>query len=256
MKNNFVHLVFTSFTGRGIPGWKGQAWLDRRIKIFKEYTLQSLINQTNRNFVHWVSWRAQEKRNTSVKKLGEYLTARNYPFVFTFGGLPIWDDRKSNERIELRERLQKTLLDLIPILGEAKYCYQSILDSDDMLDKNAVQTVQNQTYGRKKAIGWTKGYVYNIETGQLAHWNTSTVPPFYTIMFPTDIFKDPEKHYNYIGPFRSHECVVHYFKFKNLSGRKFCVNVHGKNYTTAWDHPFRGKEITKNKNNILSRFGI
>lgn len=61
MKNNkqkIIHLVYIPFTGVGIfGGFRGQEWFAKRIEIFKQYTLKSLLNQTNKNFDCWISFR-------------------------------------------------------------------------------------------------------------------------------------------------------------------------------------------------------
>jgi len=93
-----AHIIMTPMTGVGIKqGFRGQEWLDYRIEIFKNYTLKSLVNQTNKNFLHILSFRQEEENNKSVENLAQYIetTYPDYKAAFTFDGLMYYDDKFS-----------------------------------------------------------------------------------------------------------------------------------------------------------------
>ena len=91
---NFVHLIYIPFTGVGLyGGFRGQEWYKDRIEIFKQYTLKSLLNQTERNFVIWLSFRPQEETNPLTAELLNYLKSLDIQYVATFNGLMYIDDK-------------------------------------------------------------------------------------------------------------------------------------------------------------------
>lgn len=269
---SFVHLLMTPFTGLGLHnGYRGDKWLAYRIKIFKKYTLRSLLNQTNRNFVHWVTFRPEERTNPLVMELEEYMkTLDNYPFFFTYGGICFWDDKYPQDK--LYERLERTLpavrdsgfLGHHARLGKVAYVYQTIIASDDMYMDTAIEAIQRTYPSPKKAVGWKSGYMLDALTHRVAEYNPKTLPPFTTIIFPTETFLSPAQHYKYIGPYKSHEYVKDYLDVEVLKGRGFCVNVHGENISTTWEtsgmhpvSPFRGKDYSPEEaEEIRGRLGL
>ena len=85
---DIIHIINTIFTGRGTPHLVGgnieeesDNWIGERIYIFKRYTLASLLNQTNRDFLHWICFRNEKPQ---WKQLGQYLKILKYNFVFTY----------------------------------------------------------------------------------------------------------------------------------------------------------------------------
>lgn len=236
------HFIYTPFTGRGKSN-KGNEWLKKRIEVFKEFTLKSLLQQTNRNFTHWIGWCGKDKNNKLVQELDEYLEYIKYPHVFTYGGLAIWDDRKQQEKRDLPRRLDKIIKDLTCEVQGVDLIYQTFLDSDDMYFNGVVEEIQNEEFEYKKAVGYKNGYVMNYSTLDIAEWNPITNPPFYTIMYPQEVFVDPIKHIEYTGAYKSHENVVETMNFKELTGRKYIVGIHNNNIRTPWNHRFRGKRL-------------
>lgn len=288
MKNKpkIIHLIYIPFTGVGIfGGFRGQQWFIKRIEIFKQYTLKSLLNQTNKNFVVWISFRARERNNPLVQELEVYLNAINFPFVFTFDGLMYADDRYfphfknrlpffkrvvrgcwrskkfnlyamyevlQDKNASLQKRVENSLNVLKPIFARADFVYMTRIDSDDMFHKDTMQEIQ-ETRPQYKAVTIPKGYVYNRITRELSTWDPTTNPPFHTIIFPYDVFFDAEKYVEYLGEYRTHEDVVKLYDHKKIKKRLYCVLTHSWNISTAYSHRFRGMKC---KNNILKNFGI
>ena len=93
--HELIHFLYCPFTGLGLrKGYRGDRWLKHRINIFKQYTLPSIMNQTSKNFVLWISWRPEDVNNPLVEQLGETLEGiRDLQVFFTYGGVMFWDDK-------------------------------------------------------------------------------------------------------------------------------------------------------------------
>ena len=248
---SFIHFLYCPFTGLGLhSGYRGDDWLKYRIKIFKEYVMRSLLNQTNQNFTLWISWRKEERDNPIVKEFYSYLLAKlPNRVIFTYNGIIFWDDKFPNDN--LLERLTNTLPELVKICQYKQWVYLTIQPSDDCFYSGMVADIQRFEPSFKSAIGYQKGYICDLQTKKMAEYNPTTNPPFYTIAFPKDIFLNPVKHFNYIGPYKSHEYIPKVLRYKKIDKRGFCVGVHGGNISTVWNHPFKGKEVDE-----LDKFGI
>lgn len=210
----------------------------------------SFAHGSNEARVHpWVSWRPQEKTNPLVIEFKKTLDRmRGLTTVFTFNGLCFWDDKYpdhiASER--LKRSLSMTLPKLSGLVGDSKWVYLTIQPSDDIYCVNAVESLHS-VKPEEKAIGWKKGYVMNYATKEVAEYNPDTLPPFTTIIFPTETFLDPIKHYKYIGPYKSHEYVKDHLKLETLEGRGFMVGTHGYNISTTYVHPYRGRILKEDE---------
>ncbi len=252
-----ILLAMTPFTGLGLmEGFRGDVWFKNRIELFKNYTLKSMLNQKNRDFVHWICFREEERNNPLTEELEDFLKNINYNFIFTYGGIPFWDDKYSKDN--LLDRLRKILPQLKDIIGDAEIVKEWLVPSDDMYSQEVSESIKEVQFVEKGAIVHTKGYIYNEQTDQLAEWCPTTNPPFYTIMFSRDVFLDPQHHFDFMEPYRSHEDIAKLFKNIQMPDGRYCVLVHGNNISTCFDHPFRGREFyyDNQKREILKQFGI
>lgn len=257
MKKDFIHLLMVPFTGLGLHGgYRGDDWFRHRIKIFKEYTLKSLLNQTNRDFIIWLCFRPEEKDNPICQKFARYMLRIDQPCIFTFGGIPIWDDKYKNDN--LLERLKVILPELESAIKKKEYIYETCQPSDDFYHRKEVEEIQEHKPAKRKTLIHFKGFVLNKETQRVAEWNPTTInPPFYTIMYPYDIFFDPQKHFDYMRGSKSHEDVIRLFDCVKLPDYRYCVMVHERNISTNWWHPFRGRIYSRPEGReILKNFGI
>jgi hypothetical protein len=270
-EKDLCHLIMIPFTGLGsAQGFRGDEWFAKRIKIFKENTLKSLLAQDNPFFTIWICFREEEAQNPLTMALWEEMKNLGLRVIFTFGGIMIWDDKYPDE-VEagrLLQRFKDTLPELKRIVGNAKYVYETILASDDMYAKDVVSNIHRQEYKERRALVHWHGYVRNIETGQIGEWlpGHDHLPPFYTIMYPADTFLDPQKHFDYLKGYKSHEHIEGLFENVVMPDGKYMVNTHGNNISTSWMwhrdteqvHPLIGKEFTeeKEKKNILKQFGL
>lgn len=291
---NFAHLVYVPFTGVGVGNASRQPnWYAERIEIFKNFTLKSLQNQTNQNFILWLSFRPEEETNPLTAELADYLKAQDVNYVLTFDGLMYWDDKftsgvynrlKNCARIvrscwrnrawsnlwsstkELWEgknetlptRLHASLSLLSRYFSQTNWIYLTRLDSDDMLEQSVIEQIQihPQFPG---AIVMEKGYIYNKDTQELAEYSPKTNPPFHTILFPSPIFFTPYEHMKYMAGFKSHEDIPKVFEISSLGNGNYCVLTHNpKNHiSTTFDHPYRGQTITEPMRHLLLKsFGL
>lgn len=271
---NFTHLIYIPFRGVGIKNGDDD-WFKERIEIFKQYTLKSLLNQTNKEFHVIFSFRPEDKDSPIVEELSVYLKNK-IRCNFVFSGLMYWDDKNLEANKTLEKRLEETLAYLWTrtkhMEPQPNYILMTRLDSDDMLHKDAVEEIQiefkrncppsfpvwddpRMDNEMPKALVFLRGLVYNTDTKELAEWRPRTNPPFHTIIFPKDVFFDAKKHVEYYGDWQSHEDTILVWPFAKLSDYKYCVTVRNpKNHiSTTWQHAFRGKRMDKE---LLKDFGI
>lgn len=245
---NYKHILYCPWTGLGLyNGYRGDGWLKNRIKIFKQFVLPSIQNQTAKNLTLWCSWRPEEKHNPIVKDFIEYMNSiTEFNTVHTFHGVCFWDDKYSDEvaRDRLLTSLHRSLAELTDTVGDVDHVYMTLQPSDDMYSFDAMSLVREVLEDESvQAVGFKKGYVMNLQTKEIAEWNPTTNPPFFTIKFPRNVFLDPLKHFDYTGPYKSHEYVGDKLKYVQLEHRGFMVGTHGENISTVFDHPFRGPTV-------------
>ena len=250
------------FTGLGLyGGHRGNRWLRNRIKIFKQFVVPSLLAQTNQNFVIWISWRHEDRGDSRIQELHQYLLNRFPRVVFTYAGVCFWDDKFSDEDAYTRlvESVHGSMGELINEIGESKEVLMTIQPSDDCYDCRMVEETQEFFRERPSVhvYGYARGYVMDYINQRLAEWNPNTTPPFYTIRFPRETFVDPLKHLQYTGPYKSHEYVKDYLPAVYREVRGFLVGTHGENISTIFNHPFTGHEyLGDNIGRILRDFGL
>ncbi len=258
---NKIHIIYIPFTGVGKVGYKGDEWFKDRIEIFKNYTLKSLLNQSNQQFLLWISFREEESENPLLfefkKLLDNSLDGR---YLLTFNGLMYFDDRNEVSNENLQSRLFYSLVQMSAIKdSDLDYIYLTRIDSDDMFHKDVVQLIQDQeTF--EGALTLQLGYVYNKDTGEVCEWNPLTNPPFHTIMMKRETFFDPDKHIEAYKGFKSHEDIARLphkllWRGDNRRDRLYCVLTHNPemHISTTWNHEFRGKAVDPS---ILKEFGI
>jgi hypothetical protein len=291
MNNTFTHLIYIPISGVGLySSFRDENWLRYRIEIFKHYTLNSLLNQTNKNFILWLSFEPRWYNNTLILELENYIKQTGMAAFMSFEGLMYWDDKFNNNLISkgknilrmvrhwirtkgkvplssirevfhnknktLIERLNGPLRAILKNIPKVDWIYFTRIDSDDMFHKNAVSEIQSRV-PFEGALVFKRGYIYNKKTNKLAQWTPKTTPPFYTIIFPYDTFFNPTRYLEYYGKWKSHEDTTKVFSYRELSDFSYCILVHNtqSQISTIWNHPFRGLEIySMRKDDILKNF--
>ena len=266
--------MYCPFTGLGMyGGFRGDRWLKNRIEIFKQFVLPSLLAQTNKNFILWISWRREEKNNPLVWEFSAYLNdtfQECFEVVHTFAGVCFYDDKYPDE--EARDRLvtaiHSSMGELLNHLGECNHVLMTIQPSDDLYHKTAIEGIQKlfENDPSLQAVGFQKGYICNYNTKEVCEYNPSTNPPFYTIKFPKEVFMDAFQHLQYTAlkkdsgkykkgtPLPSHEYVGDCLKYAQIGDlRGFLVGTHGANISTTFNIPYKGAPVDKE---VLKDFGI
>lgn len=251
---NKTHIIYCPVTGVGKNPYKGNEWFLDRVNIFKNYTLKSLLNQTNKHFLLWLSFRPEERENPLIADLRYVLKGCNY--VFSYNGLMYFDDKNEQNNLTLIDRLQKSLNKISTLQGD--FIYLTRIDSDDMFHKDVVQLIQDQEPS-VKALTLQNGFVYNKDTNEVAEWNPLTNPPFHTIIFPREVFFDANKHIDWYEGFKSHEDIARLphkvlWRGDNRLDRLYMVLTHDPkmHISTSWSHPFKGQLVDID----LKEFGI
>jgi len=264
---NLCHFLQVPFTGLGLKGgYRGDAWLKNRLKVFKEYVVPSLLNQTDTNWTLWCTWRSEERENPIVQEFINNLdSVAGLSTIHSFGGVMFWDDKYSGE--EASQRLKESLKINLKqvkhwVMDEHDYVLCTIQPSDDLYISSAIADIRKKfeellPSDKIHSVGFRKGYIMNYNTRELAEYNPDTIPPFFTIALPRKVFLDPEAHYKAIGPYQSHEYITKHIKFTALDGRGFIVGTHGANISTNWSVPYKGKIIEgEERDDLLWRFGV
>lgn len=253
-----AHVLYTPFTGLGLyGGHRGNRWLRNRIHIFKQFVIPSLQNQTNKDFILWISWRREDRNSKLVQDFGDWLDKNtDLKFFFTYSGVCFWDDKYPDD--VAHSRLIAAIHGAVPTLTnnlpEADSILVTIQPSDDCYEGEMVQRVQSAFEKDEKlqAVAYRHGYVMDYIKKALAEWNPHTSPPFYTIKFPRKVFLNPLEHVNYAG-IKSHEYLPERFRTLRFAERGFLVGTHGENISTIFNHPFRGPDAPAS---VLKRFGL
>lgn len=270
-----LHFVYIPFSGVGLHGgFRGNQWYAHRIEIFKNYTLKSLANQFNKDFVIWCSFRPEEANNILTRKIVDAISSTGLRSIFTFDGLMYHDDKFTNYTLKTRGynflrmlwdiwwykewknpleiikytwenknstlpmRVVKSLETLRDVFGtDYDWVYMTRLDSDDMFHREAVNLIQSQEPNWKRSLVFDKGYIYNVQTSQLADWNPPTNPPFHTITFPAAVFFNPSDYLDYYGDFKTHEDATRVWNPIMMDMHKYMVSYHGKHISTDWISP-------------------
>lgn len=291
-KETFLHIIYIPFVGVGLGSAqrRNPNWLADRIQIFKDYTLKSLLNQEERNFILWASFTQSEKYDKKVGELANYLKANKVAYIFTFDGLMYWDDKFNTDPISrlknfarivrdcwrngnmrdfwpsLREVFNNRNKTLVERLGNSlrpfkdnfatgvNWFYVTRIDSDDMFHKSVVKEIQKLP-AFEGAYVMKKGYIHNRHSGLIAEYLPKTNPPFHTIIFRAETFLNPAEHFAYFKDFRSHEDITRVFRSYLLPDFRYCVLTHNplNHISTGWNHPFRGELVDKE---VLKDFGL
>ena len=262
--------MYCPFTGLGnYNGFRGQRWLENRKKIFWEFVYPSLLAQTSKNFILWISWRYEDMNNPVVRELERWLSMFSIRYVFTYSGVCFYDDKYDDDiaRERLISSIHGSMAELLNVMGEAEEIYMTIQPSDDCYHKNAVEGIQRifTEIPKLQAVGFSKGYICNYQTKEVKEYNPQTNPPFYTIRFKREDFTDPLRHIKYTSlktdvgkykagtPLPSHEYVKDCLNYGIINERGFLVGVHVENISTNFNNPFAGEKVSQI---VLKDFGL
>jgi hypothetical protein len=211
MRDYFI--VKTYFDKR--EGIKDDAWLRRRIELYKKYTLASLMSQTYQNFKIWLCC------GEGLQDVMKPLKAEMPNAVFTYG-------EHFTNGIHREERFKMNGCDRVAIMR---------IDSDDVYRYTAIQTVREYMANLKvtdepQVLLYQVGYLYDINDQRLGIYRKNS-SPFHTLMFAVPDFMSPSRYYpKFCG---DHSKVADRYKFHVLPQKQFCVLVHGDNFSSTFN---------------------
>ena len=206
-------------------------WIKYRLKIFINYTLKSLIAQTNQYFTALL--KCKDITLPIIKKeIGS--------------GLP------ENILIVGKNEYQNKIKELIK---DYNYFYSVRMDSDDMYVKTFVDMLHNYPPKSETEVLINQNcYVYDIYQKRIAYfWYNS--PPSYTLIYRVKDYVEGKRYYLKNG----HGGAI-LLKHELISGINSLDTIHKKNdsstfHSSNWD---KWKEIEEKEEikNILNDFGI
>jgi Putative rhamnosyl transferase len=146
-------IVYIPFNNMNVLG-KGyialtKEWIDKRISIFMNYTLKSLKNQTNQDFIAYVVY------HVNSKSLIEQALSK-YPSI------------PSNINFIAHDSYEKAVNEHIV---SYKYFYEVHLHSDDMYHKTFIKQLKNYKHKDETAVLICQnGYIYDSINNRLAKY--------------------------------------------------------------------------------------
>ncbi|MGM0876113.1 MAG: glycosyltransferase [Bacillota bacterium] len=179
-------------------------WINYRMSIFMQYTLKSLINQTNQNFITLIQYAE------STEKLIKQALAIYEPLPDNVQFVP---HKSHNDQIKEQ-------------ISGYQYLYLVRLDCDDTYHKTFIQQlIDYQPKKSTQALINQNGYVYDSINNRIAPFRHFS-PPFYTLIYKTQDFINGKRY-----KFNGHGKVIT-LKYEILTKNKkrnFLIVIHRRN---------------------------
>ncbi len=211
-----------------------EQWINYRLELFKEYTVKSLVNQTNQFFTAMLRVREETKGFITEELKGKlpdniYVVGANY----------------------------ETLI--YRCIENYNYLYLVRMDSDDCYDMEFIDILHNYIPKPDTEVLINQHcYSYDILQNRFAYYFYPS-PPCYTLIYNTEDYKKGKRYHLK----RGHGGAI-LLKHEILSGINFMSTIHEKNNserkfgTYSLSKKMNWEEI-KDKDNILKilqRFGV
>jgi hypothetical protein len=249
---DFSHFIITQFNLRNFPLSNNndyQSWLEwtrKRVDLFSEFCLPSVINQTRKSF-KWLLYFDSE----TPKEFSDFIQKLNtYEFIIVCycSGM---NDFNNNYINEVKKRT-----------GTAEWIVTTRIDNDDCLNKQAVEIIHNNF--EKKS-----GFLISLASGYLLNTNDLTLSHYYYPMSPfislieknndeiKGIFQRGHTKWDSLRLFVLKEIWLEYFDKKSRKSRfilkepLWIQTVHGENVSNNFH---RGLPVINNKD--LSGFSL
>jgi len=234
----FINIVNSSFMRNIFGGASG--WWEYRIKVWENYHLESLKNQTEKDF-YYVLNISNKTPQKFIPLMDEVLKRSGLNYL-------IVNRRKEGE---LKRKIENNF-------PRVRYIYFTRIDTDDVYHKKAIEEVQSYKFKWRRILFFQKGYQYDCANKEMRHYKMKS-PPFYTIMFPWNILFDVEKRGVYKASHGSHDLLYDSMDPVVMSENKIMVLVHQRNKRARPEHIFFNPDwyIPKGEHKkILEEFGI
>lgn len=206
-------------------------WIDYRIEIFMKYTAQSLMNQSNQDFITIVRYWDSSKD-------------------LVFEALSKYEKLPKNIRFEKDSQADRIIENYIK---DSDIFYIVRIDSDDMYAPDFMEKLNKLNYyDELQCIICQDGYVYDISDDKLATWHYFS-PPFYTLVYNTNKYLKGERYIIEGG----HDGAIK-LNYEVLPGLNFVFLVHKKNISSKFDNRVDKKiiENEEEKDTLLKNLRI
>ena len=243
---NYSHFIITQFNLRNFPQSNNNdyeswvKWTRKRIELFKEYCLPSIINQSCKSF-NWLLYIDTDTPEEFSEFLNE-LSSFSFIDLCYCKGI---EDFNANYIYEVRKRIG----------GSIKWVITTRIDNDDCLHKDAINIIQKNFIERHKfIISLASGYMLNITNRTLSHYYYP-MSPFISIIEANDneikgVFEKGHTKWDSLRLFIFKEIWLDYFN-KKVRKSRFILNkplwiqtVHGENVSNSF---YRGLPVLKKR---------
>lgn len=234
MTSKSIHLICNEFS-RGIG--HDLEWWKYRLALYENYTLKSIVNQTNQNFHLFM---IVDNRIPLLEELERILKNSGLKYLLV----------KQNVKNDFENK--------ISTLPDFDYIYTTRIDTDDLFRDDVVEEIQKHEYIERRALVFQKGYCYDVMNKKLQHYYANS-PPFSTILYPREIFIDEDKRRKYMN-IQGHDQIFTVMNSLVLSENKFVVLIHEHNQSSVYlenETRLQRYEIDKKEHlDILNKFGL
>jgi hypothetical protein len=220
MKKLIIRIMFNN---RGLDKNElNKDWIKYRLGIFQNYTVKSLVNQTNQDFIALLSVR-KETIDYVKRKLKN--APKNIMVI----------DRKYKEMIK-------------EFIEDYEYLYLLRLDSDDCFINNWIERIHNYKPKEDTEVLITQNqYDYEVATGRLAsYWYKS--PPSYTLIYKIEDYLKGKRYYLRNG----HGGAIH-LKHELIDGYNMLSCLHDRNKRRIFNLDAKEREYNLKGNLVKGR---
>ena len=155
MKKDFQHVLITHFNLPLFGSLKGleEKWLKDRFNLFDKYCFPSVFNQTNKDFI-WFVYFNDKTPKKYMKKIQKYQEEfENFTPVFC----------STKEQYDIKEKKLAQ-----SFKKDSDWVLTTMLDNDDMLNKNYINEIQNSFYKKHFSfLDFIHGYNYDVNNCHL-----------------------------------------------------------------------------------------
>jgi hypothetical protein len=198
-------------------------WIDTRINIFMNYTLNSLKNQTNQDFLAFLLYDPTTEG-------------------MIFDALSKYEQLPENIQFINYKYFNRTMKEAI---NDYDYLYLVRIDCDDMYHLSYIQQLQDFHHkAETKAIINQKGHLYDSVNIRLANYFFES-PPFYTLIYETEEYK---KGLRYKLP-GGHAGAIQ-LSHEIIDKTNFLFHIHSTNTLNRFEQRFNTGGLVTNPEDI------
>jgi len=250
---DYSHFIITQFNLKNFPKSNNNdygswlSWTRKRIDLFREYCLPSVVNQSCKVF-HWLIFFDADTPAEFSDFLGG-LSA--FPFISICYSRGI-EDFNAGYMEELKKRREP----------DRKWIVTTRIDNDDCLHRDAIKMIQDNLAEKDKyLISLASGYILNLTDRTLSHY-FYPMSPFLTLVEANNddikgVFEKGHTKWDHLRLYIFRELWTEYFRKESrkvrfiLSSPLWVQTVHGENVSNNF---YRGLPVVRTRD--LSEFSL